>query len=203
VGASSSGPLASAHSVRLIDAALALWTVGWILIGVAVSRDIASLAELSDNTVTVGTALRGSGQTIARLGEIPLFGERLADVGRRIERSGREVQASGISARTNIDHLSKLLGTSLAIVPTVPLVLLYLPFRLGRAREVRAIRRASGRPGGDPMLVEFLARRALTNLSYDRLREVSADPYGDVAAGTFGPLAEAELRRLGLRKRLG
>ena len=44
---------------------------------------------------------------------------------------------------------------------------------------------------------EFLARRAAAHLSFDDLRAVTTDPYGDLAAGRFGALADRELERLG------
>jgi len=39
------------------------------------------------------------------------------------------------------------------------------------------------------------------NLPYDTLREVSADPWGDLRRGSFRRLANAELTRLGLATR--
>jgi hypothetical protein len=82
----------------------------------------------------------------------------------------------------------------------VPIVTLYAPFRISRRRDLRAIRRAARQAGGDPGFEEFLARRAAENLPYHRLREVTPNPWRDLEEGRYQALAEAELRRLGLRR---
>jgi len=88
-------------------------------------------------------------------------------------------------------------------VPTLPLLVLYAPLRLGRVPEARAIRRALARAPGDPLFEQFLARRAAQHLPYHRLREVSENPWRDIQTGNYGPLADAELRRLGLTRPRG
>ena len=53
---------------------------------------------------------------------------------------------------------------------------------------------------GDPGFEQYLARRAIDALPWDELRALSPDPWRAVAAGDFPALADAELRRLGLRR---
>ncbi|MGH3452660.1 MAG: hypothetical protein ACRDQW_18550, partial [Haloechinothrix sp.] len=84
--------------------------------------------------------------------------------------------------------------------PTLPLLALYLPMRLAWRRQVRAVRRALERGPDDLAVDEFLAWRAVLNLPYDRLREVSADPWRDLEAGRYRKLGDAELRRLGINR---
>ena len=85
----------------------------------------------------------------------------------------------------------------------LPVLLYYLPPRLRRGREIRAVNRMRGAAGDDPLFVEFLARRATEQLSYRELGRVSDRPWRDLEEGRHVPLAEAELRRVGiLRPRL-
>jgi hypothetical protein len=77
---------------------------------------------------------------------------------------------------------------------------MYTPFRISRVKEVRAIRKAAAQAQGDPMFEEYLAHRAVENLPYHKLREITPNPWRDLETGHHTTLAEAELRRLGLRR---
>ena len=65
--------------------------------------------------------------------------------------------------------------------------------------NTRRVRRALAAGSPDPVLEEFLARRAVLNLPYQELRAVSPDPFRDLEEGRFDELAARELERLGLR----
>jgi hypothetical protein len=84
-------------------------------------------------------------------------------------------------------------------MPSLPLLALYLPARVGRVHEARAVESARDSAAGDPGFEELLARRAAYTLSYRQLGEITAEPWSDLAAGRFERLARAELERLGLR----
>jgi hypothetical protein len=45
-----------------------------------------------------------------------------------------------------------------------------------------------------------LARRAVDTLPWDRLRELSDDPWRALAVGDYSALADAEIARLGLSR---
>jgi hypothetical protein len=51
----------------------------------------------------------------------------------------------------------------------------------------------------DPVLLRFLANRALLNLPFQEVTAVSPDPFRDLDEGRVESLANRELRRLGLR----
>jgi hypothetical protein len=51
------------------------------------------------------------------------------------------------------------------------------------------------------LLLELLARRALLSRSYADIRAVTEEPFRDLDEGRFRPLAELELRRLGLDRK--
>ena len=95
--------------------------------------------------------------------------------------------------------MSVLLALSIALIPTLPLLGLYLPLRWAWTNDARAVRRALRRAPTDPLLVEFLARRAVSNFPYDRLLAVSPQPFRDLEEGRYDALARLELDRLGIR----
>jgi hypothetical protein len=128
------------------DVGLVLWIAVWIVVAVAVSRDIQNLTQLSDNAVSIGDGLTSSGHTLQGLRPVPLVGGRIADVGDRIVRTGRQVRASGFSSRKSIHSASVLLATAVGVIPSAPLVFLYLPFRIASVRVRRGRRGAHEAP---------------------------------------------------------
>ena len=66
--------------------------------------------------------------------------------------------------------------------------------------DVAAVVAALRAPGEDRALDQYLARRAVDALPVDTLRTLSADPGTTWGPGEFSVLADAELRRLGLRR---
>ena len=128
-----------------------------------------------------------------------MVGDRLAEPAASLERAGRQAVESAEASRRNARRVGVLVGLSIAVIPTLPVLVLYVPERVVFARDRRAVRRALARGAGSA-LDEVLALRAVTGLPYHRLRDVSADPARDLADGRHGPLAEAELARLGLRR---
>jgi hypothetical protein len=142
-----------------------------------------------------------TGDLVESLGSIPFVGGRVGEVANRVRAAGRSAQASGRDSRDSTENLSILLALSIGLIPTLPLLGLYAPLRVTWTREARAVRRALAAGSPDPVLKEFLARRAVLNLPYQELRAVSPDPFRDLEEGRFDKLAARELERLGLRGR--
>ena len=188
---------------RLLDAAVLLWAVGWIVVGVLVAREVRALGELSDTVVVAGDALGDAGRAIGSLESVPFVGEDIREVGERTERAAESARASGRMSRESIDSLSLLLGIAIALGPSLPLVALYLPMRLAWSRDLRSLRRSLAAFPGEPGLEEYLARRAALALPYDRLHLTTAAPWGALAAGARRRLSDAELERVGIRRSNG
>ena len=183
-----------------LDVALILWTAAWIWVGVTVALEIRGLARLSDTVGAVGRAVERTGAAIGSLDGLPLVGARTEESARAIREAGNSAVRSARESRDSVDTTSVLLGISLATIPSVPVLLLYLPQRLSLARERRELRRALARgPHGDEALETLLARRALYTVPYHRLRAVSDSPERDFEEGRHAELAAAELWRLGVR----
>ncbi len=176
----------------VIDALVLAWVVVWILAGLAVGREVRGLAELSDNAEQAGLAAERAADV---LDAVPLIGdepaEALRDVGASTIRGAERGRERARTAGT-------LLGLAIAIVPSLPLLVFYLPGRRTLERDRRAIREALA--AGDPHLEELLASRAVAHLPLARLHAITPDPIGDLQQGRHGALAEAELSRLGLAR---
>jgi hypothetical protein len=183
---------------RRFDALLALWVVVWIVLGIAAGREVRRLADISDAERQAGVATQRAGDLLESLSGVPLIGDRLRAPAATIREAGQGVIASADAARDRTRRAGTLLGIAIAAVPTLPLLLLYLPPRLAFERDRRRITGALR--GGGPGIDALLATRAVAHLPYGRLLDVSADPLGDLRAGRHEALAGAELARLELRR---
>jgi hypothetical protein len=191
-------PTPSVRLIRLLDLAVLLWAVGWVVLALFVAREVRDLRQLSDTVVVAGAAVEDTGDAVDSLATVPLVGERVGKVADEVRAAGRSAQASGRESRASIDDLSVLLALAIGLVPTLPLLALYAPLRIAWSRDSRAMRRALAAREPDPVLLELLARRALLTRSYAEIRAVTGEPFRDLDEGRFRPLAELELRRLGL-----
>jgi hypothetical protein len=183
----------------LLDVMLLVWTVGWLVIGVVVAYEVRGLADLSDAASKTGRAVVAVGDAVK---DLPIIGDQVAEPADAVRAAGEEAVASSRSARASARRVGVLLGVSIAAIPSLPVLLLYLPARLATARERRALREAVA-SGADPAVDEVLALRAVTHLPYRVLRGVSDDPAGDLARGSHGSLADAELRWFGVLRPRG
>lgn len=191
----------STTTVWAIDVLVVLWTVAWIVMAFLIRNEIRNLNQLTATVEVAGGAVEKTGEALHSLEGIPFVGARIRDVADQIDAAAASALASAQESRSSIQQLSVLLAISIAVIPTVPVLAAYAPFRVSRFLDVRTVRRAAARAKREPAFEEFLARRAAENLPYHRLREVSENPWRDLEAGRYGPLADAELRRLGLRRR--
>lgn len=192
-------PVPGLRLIRVLDVAVVVWVVAWVVLALLVGREVRDLRELSDTVVVAGVAVEETGDLVDSLGSVPFVGSRVGEVADRVRTAGRSAQASGRDSRDSTENLSILLALSIGLIPTLPLLGLYAPLRVTWAREARAVRRALAAGSADPVLKEFLARRAVLNLPYQELRAVSPDPFRDLEEGRFDELAARELERLGLR----
>lgn len=186
------------HALRFIDAALAAWVAAWIALGVAIGIDVDNLTGLSHTVVAEGRAVQTVGASLHALSSVPLVGGEVATAARQVQRAGASAVANGTSSASSIHALSVLLAIAVALLPSVPVFGFYLPLRIRRVRETRALRRAVHDHGEDPAFRSFLARRAIQSLGYEQLSKISQTPWQDLETGRCAELAAAELRRLGI-----
>jgi hypothetical protein len=186
----------SARAMRRLNVGLAIWAAIWIGIAAYTAYEVAALRSLSRTVVKAGAATESTGHALAAISHVPFVGGRIGDLAAQAIAAGASARASGASTGTTIDQLAVLLGIAIALIPTVPLLALYLPLLLGWRRDRKAVRRAIARWDGEPDLEAFLAHRALSHLPFEELRELGYD--GTEGYPPNAELAAAELRRLGL-----
>lgn len=174
----------------LIDVALVGWAIAWIVIGVQIGRQMRDVATLGDTVVLAGGAIEQTGGLLSQLRRVPFFGGEVEDLADRISETGRSAQVNALESRGSIEDLSVLLAIAVALIPTIPLVGVYLPLRVRWGRERGAVGRALA--AGAPGLDELLADRARHTLPLERVLELGDDTRA---------LADTELERLGLPRR--
>lgn len=125
----------------LLDLALVVWVGAWIVAGVSVSRQVEGLTHLSDTVTNVGGALDAAGNALDSLTALPLVGDRVKAPAQEVHVAGQSALSSGRSSRRSIHNLSGLLGWAVALIPSVPIAVVYLTLRFGRFRVVRVDRR--------------------------------------------------------------
>ena len=179
----------SARAMRRLNVALAIWAAFWIGIAAYTAYEVSALRSLSQTVVKAGTATQSTGHALAAVGHLPFVGGQVSHLAAQAIDAGASARASGASTASTVDRLAVLFGISIALIPTVPLLALYLPLALGWRRDRNAVRRAVARWDGEPELEAYLAHRALTHLPFEALQESS---WSDA------DLAASELRRLGL-----
>jgi hypothetical protein len=189
-------PFLSARAIRRLDLALAIWAAFWIGVAAYTAYEVAALRTLSHTVVKAGAATASTGHALMAVGHLPFVGGRISQLAAQAIAAGASARASGASTASTIDHLAVLLGIAIALIPTVPLLVLYVPLRLGWRRDRRAVRGAVARWDGEPGLEAYLAQRALAHLPFEELRALGHD--GTEGSPANAELAAAELRRLGL-----
>lgn len=186
----------SARAMRRLNVGLAIWAAFWIGIAAYTAYEVAALRTLSHTVVKAGSATESTGHALAAVGHLPFVGGRISHLAAQAIAAGASASTSGAATATTIDHLAVLLGVAIALIPTVPLLALYLPLLLSWRRDRKAIRSALAHWDGEPDLESYLAHRALAHLRFDELRTLGYD--GTAGSPANAELAAAELRRLGL-----
>lgn len=191
---------ADESTIRLLDALVAFWLVLWLFIGAWSAVTIWHVADIGDTITSSGRALETAGTALTKVAAVPVIGERAGDLGDEVVVTAADVASRGQDVKGQLRQLSLMLGVSIMVMPTTPVVGLYLPLRLARRRETMAIRKALAQHGDDPQLDRHLAERALAHLPFTVVQPLSSNPRRDIAEGNARSLADAELGRLGLRR---
>jgi hypothetical protein len=184
------------RSVVAIDVLVLLWTVVWLVLGITVGTFVERLGAVGESLEGSGHAIHRAGDAVGRLSEVPLVGEGFEAVANEIRTIGNETVQNGTSIEQDIDTLALLIGVGLAAGPTLPVLAVWIPPRVSRERERRALRRSL--KSGDGVALAYLANRAVAGRLFRELRTASDDPIADLAAGRYEALAALELEHLAL-----
>lgn len=181
---------------NLTDLALALWVCAWIAIGIAIGVQVNHLSALSSTVVSVGRAVHTVGTSLHALGGVPLVGGAIATGASAVQAAGASAVSSGVQTQASIHTLSVLLAIAVAVLPTVPVAVVYLPPRISRHREALAVRQALANPARRAELRDFLAEQALHNFGLRQLSQLGVHLTGPLTEEEQTVLAQAQLRRL-------
>lgn len=169
-------------------------------LGMKVNNTVDDLAVLGRGVKDAGGAVQGSlsdaGNAVAG---IPLVGgdlkSALTDAG---SATGGNVQSAGSAGEQAVEQTAQILGWVTFGVPTLLVLLGYMPWRVRRFRRLNAAA-AVLRDGGDPERRRLLAMRAALALPYGELLPYTRDPIGDLAEERYEPLLQALYADCGLR----
>lgn len=112
--------------VALLGGFVVVWTVVWILVGIWTRHEVQTLRQLSGTVVTSGRAVKQTGDALQGLGGIPFVGGDVARVGRQVSTAGVSAQQSGRQSRNAVERLANLLGISIALIASVPMLALFV-----------------------------------------------------------------------------
>lgn len=186
----------SARAMRRLNVAIAIWAAFWIGVAAYTAYEVAALGSLGDTVVKAGAATEATGHALQAISHLPFVGGQIATLAAQAIATGASARASGASTAATADQLAVLFGIAIGLIPTLPLLALYLPLLVGWRRDRAAVRHAVAHWDGEPGLEAYLARRAVAYLPFHELRELGYDGTDDDAP--TAELAAAELRRLGL-----
>ncbi len=181
------------------DLLVAAWAVLWVAVALAVVQNTRDVAKLGGTVSQTGSAVSQVGGLI---NDIPLLPSNVSGASGSVQAAGASAEVNGTEGQDAANRLGIYLGIAIAILPSIPIIGLYLPIRITRVRERRVAQRALALHGHDPQFQEFLARRAIEKLDYEDVMAVSAHPWDDMKQGRFAALASAELHRLEIYQRL-
>jgi hypothetical protein len=182
------------------DAVVVVWTIVWVLVGLAVHSAVSSIAavgrQLNDGATGVSDNLNNAGDSTD---DVPLIGEALSKPLRAASRAALDIAGAGHSLDTTATWLAVVLGLAVAAPPILFVGLPWLVLRIRFFRRKWTALALAATPAGE----QLLALRALANRPLAKLAAVSIDPVGawrrDDAIAIRG-LANLELRSSGIRR---
>jgi hypothetical protein len=187
------------------DVATFLWLLLWGWVALTLYTFLAAFSEVGRLVQGGGTNLRSAGERLAEpFAGLPLVGEQASDAVRNgFAGAGTPIVAAGQELESFALVIAATLAVILLLVPLVPWLILYVPWRLERISRLRAGNRVIRRPDAvaalpSPAVERVLAARALNRLDWETLLEYTPDPIGDWEAGRLGRLARAEYEAAGL-----
>lgn len=118
----------SRRALRISDAGVAVFAVVCIGLGVWVFNEVRDLRSLTSTLATTGRGLERAGMAIEGAPAV-IGGDQVRQLGEDARTSGRQAQMSAREGRDSIDTVSILAGLAIGLIPTMAVLLLYVPMR--------------------------------------------------------------------------
>lgn len=170
---------------------------------VSVHDAMNEVAAIAGGVESAGTsAQQALADAANRVDDVPLVGTDVASALRAASTStGGEVVALARSSREDIEGAAVVLAAALFLIPTVLLMVGYLPNRYAQIQRLTAARRALLVAPSTPRHRQALAMRAAFGLPFSTLLRYTDDPLGDLARGDYDALIAAAHEEGGLLRR--
>lgn len=179
-----------------LDYLVIAWCLLCLLLGIWSAKRINQLGALGDGLVSTGDSISGLADWIGGLGDTPFVGAGFDIVAGSIGELGESTAEKGQESKDAVWRVALVVGILFVVLPTVPVLAVWVPVRISAERERRSLREAL--QAGDPAVWEYLARQAADDLPFRKLQAISADPWADIREGRYETLARIELDRLDL-----
>jgi hypothetical protein len=185
--------ISTRRALSRVDFAVIAWVLVCCLLGLKAGQGVASLSRIGDDVRSIGHAVHDTGDAIGSI-DVPLVGGGIKSAGQSVAKAGADVERRGRDTHRKITRTAWLVGLAIALLPTLPLLGLYVPLRRRRVRERDAVVDALDEGRADPAVERMLAERALLSLPYAQLVKLG-EPWRDVAEGRYSELAAIERER--------
>ena len=154
---------------------------------------------VTDSVANAGASVQdGFGSAAEALSGTPIVGDEIAAALEAAgTASGGNAVELALTGDTAIHRLALVLGLLTFAIPSLILLVLYVPMRIGQTRRLRSSRLVF-RDERDPQRRQLLAMRAAMSLPADHLLKYSPDPIGDLVRGEHDALVKALLADAGL-----
>ena len=180
------------------DLLFAAWLLVWLWLANVVHDATLALATPGRRIEAAGSGLAGRLRDAgSAVGGVPLVGDKVRSPFEGAGRAADQIAAAGTSQVVAVQHLAFWLGVSVAAIPILLLVALYVPRRVRFVRTATASQRFVDAAAD----LELFALRAMAHQPLQRLAAVSDDPvraWRDGDADVVRSLALLELRDAGL-----
>jgi hypothetical protein len=180
------------------DLALVVWCVMWVWAGMWVHDLFTALAGPGDFIERAGVDLEDRLLSLgSEMSAVPVVGSDLSASFEAASEAGRSLAAAGQAQQDAVHTVALWLGVLFALLPILFALGQWLPGRIRWIREASAADRVRIRADD---LYLFALRAAVTR-PLPELLKATPDPAAALASGDFEPLAELELKELGLSVR--
>jgi hypothetical protein len=182
------------------DIVIVLWTVVWVLVGMAVYSAISAIARVGRQ---VETGANGVADNLNSAGDsaddFPLVGDALSKPLRAASEAALDIAGAGHSLDTTASWLAWVLAIAVAAPPILFVAMPWLFLRIRFFRRKWTAITLAATPAGE----QLLALRALANRPLAKLAAIHADPVGawrSHDAEAIRGLAALELRAAGVQR---